>query len=182
MRDATVNAPAAAEEKRVRDAIETARVRLYWTLVWDRRWEDSRWSGQSPEVEWEKGFYDALKIAGEKINDPVITAALERARPRPRKKGELRKQMNALRDQQIAEVVALTCKDGFYIHRGSATKDHERRESACSIVAEALRQLGLKRLGERRIEAIWDKHKKAYNHLLHGDNSSQVSSDHETDT
>jgi hypothetical protein len=185
MRDPTVNA-AAAEAKRVKDAIETARVRLYWTVVSDRRWADSRWSGQDPKDDWEQSFRDVVEVARKIINDPAcdsllrkhapvprareaITAVLERARPRPRKKGELREQMNSLRDQRIAEVVALTCKDGFYVSRGSATKDRERRESACSIVAQALRELGFKRLGEKRVKAIWDKHKKTYSRLLSSD-------------
>jgi len=178
-----------SEAKRVRDAIETARVRLYWTLVSDRRWADSRWSGQDPRKEWEQGFHDAVAVARKIINDPacdsvlrkhapfpgaleIITAALERARPRPRKKGELRKQMNTLRDQWIAEMVALTSKNGFYVHRGSATKDRGRRESACSIVAQALRELGFKKLSEERVEAIWDKHKKTFSRLLSSDNPS----------
>jgi hypothetical protein len=185
MRDPTVNAGAAAEAKRVRDAIEKARSCLFWTLVSDRRWADSRWSGQDPKDDWEQGFRHAIALARKIINDPAcdsllrkhapvpgareaITAALQRARPRPRKKGELREQMNALRDQRIAEMVALTCQDGFYVNRGSATKDHERRESACSIVAEALSKLGFK-LSEKRVKAIWDKHKKTYSRLLSSD-------------
>lgn len=185
MRDPTVNANAAAEAKRVSDAIESARQQLYWTLVSDLRWADSRWSGQDPRVEWEQGFYDAVKVARNIINDPacdsllrkhavvpggreIITAALERACPRPRKKGELREQINSLRDQRIAEMVAATCNKRFHAKRGSATKDHERRESACSIVAQALRKLGFK-LSEKRVEAIWDKHKKTYSRLLNKD-------------
>jgi hypothetical protein len=114
MRDPTVNATAAAEAKRVSDAVEFAKEHLYWTLVSERRWADSRWSGQNPKVEWEQGFYDAVEAAWKKINDPVITAALKRGCPRSRKKGELREQMNALRNQWIAEMVALTCRDGTF--------------------------------------------------------------------
>jgi hypothetical protein len=195
MRDPAVNA-AAAEARRAKDAIETARQRLYWTLLSVRRWADSRWSGQDPRDDWEEGFRHAVAVARQIINDPAsdrllrkyapfvpvsearkaIIAALERARTRPRKKGELREQMNALRDQWIAEAVALTCKDGFYVHRGSATKDRERRESACSIVAKALRDLGFRRLSEERVEAIWDKYKETYSHL------AVSSSGDETDT
>jgi hypothetical protein len=95
-----MRSPSPTEEDRVRDAVEAARNRLYWVLVYDRRWEDSRWSGQSPKDEWEKGFYPAIEIARQIINDPAcdsllhkharvpgarkpIIAALERARPRP---------------------------------------------------------------------------------------------------
>jgi hypothetical protein len=185
MRDPTANATAIAEAKRVKNAIDKVRTRLYWTLVSDRRWADSRWSGQDPRDEWERGFHDAVEVARKIINDPacdsllrkhagvpgareLIAAALKRARPRSRKKGELREQMNTLRDQWIAEAVALTSKDGFDVHRGGATKDHGRRESACSIVAQALRELGFK-LSEKRVEAIWDEHKKTYSRLLCGD-------------
>jgi hypothetical protein len=175
------------DDKRVRDekAIETARTRLYWTLVSDRRWADSRWSGQDPKDDWKEGFHAAVEVARQIINDPAcdsllhkhagvpnaareaIIAALERARPRPRKKGELREQMNAIRNQVIAENVALICKDFEYLPtRNKDPKDtRNRRESGCSIVAEALRQLRLKP-GEKGVADIWAEHGQAYHHLL----------------
>jgi hypothetical protein len=177
MRDPTVNATAAAEAKRVSDAIEFAKEHLYWTLVSDRRSADSRWSGQSPKVEWERGFHDALKIAREKENDPVIAAALEQACQRPREKGVLREQTNALRNQYIAEAVALTCRDGTISPTRNKDAKGNRRESGCSIVAEALRQLRLElgeeasrpfglKLRETSVADIWAKHGQAYHHLL----------------
>jgi hypothetical protein len=54
MRDPAVNAASAGEAQRVKDAIESARVRLYWTLISDRRWADSRWSGKSPKTSGRK--------------------------------------------------------------------------------------------------------------------------------
>jgi hypothetical protein len=84
-------------------------------------------------------------------------------------KGELREQMNTLRNQWIAETVAWTCRDGTF----SPTRNKDpkatrevRKESGCSIVAEALQGLGLK-LGETSVATIWAKHGQAYHHLLH---------------
>jgi hypothetical protein len=184
MRDPVVNAAAAAEAKRVNDAIEIARTRLYWTLVSDRRWADSRWSGQGPKDDWEQSFRAAVEVARKIINDPAcdnllrkyagvpgareaIIAALQRARTRPRKKGELREQTNALRDQWIAEAVALTCRDGTFspTRNKDAKATRDRKESGCSIVAEALRRLGLK-LAEKSVADIWAEHGQAYHHLL----------------
>jgi hypothetical protein len=168
------------DDKKERDerAIETARTRLYWTLVSDRRWADSRWSGQDPKDDWKEGFHAPVEVARQIINDPAcdsllhkhagvpnarkaIIAALERARPRPRKKGELREQM------RIAENVALICKDFEYLPtRNKDPKDtRNRRESGCSIVAEALRRLGLKP-GEKGVADIWAEHGQAYHYLL----------------
>jgi hypothetical protein len=179
MRDPTVSAAAAAEAERVRDAIEAVRTRLCWVLKSDGA--DSRWSGQSLEEEWESGFYAGIEAARQIINDPacnsllwkharvpgareLITAALERALPRLREKGKLREQKNALRNQYIAEAVAWTCRDDTF----SPTRQKESKaiNPGCSIVAEALRQLGFKRLGEIYVTKIWNKHKQAYEHLL----------------
>jgi hypothetical protein len=184
MRDPAVNAASAGEAQRVKDAIESARVRLYWTLISDRRWADSRWSGKSPKDEWEEAFHDAVEIAQNIINDPacddllhrharvpgarpMITAALQLARPRPRKKGEVREQMNALRNEWIAEAVALTCRDGaFSPTRNRDAKKENRRESGCSIIAKALRQLGVKPSSEKSVATIWADHGQAYHYLL----------------
>jgi hypothetical protein len=180
MRDPTVP----SEATRVHDAVEAARNHLYWRLKSPWRWIDSRWSGQSPRKEREKGFYAAIEAVRQIINDPAcdsliskhaypgaraaITTALGRARLQPPKKGEWRKQDNALRNQWIAEIVALTCRDGTF----SPTRNKDpkaarnRRESGCSVVAQALRELGFKNLGEARVAAIWAKHKQTYRHLL----------------
>jgi hypothetical protein len=196
MRDPTANTIAAAEAKRVSDAVEFAKEHLYWTLVSDRRWADSRWSGRSPEDERKQEFRYSMEGVRKIINevpDPGLRKYLatwleeafphpptqkkgelreqwlERALPlpRPRKKGELREQMNALRNQWIAEMVALTCRDGTFLP--TRNKDPKvtrpRRESGCSIVAEALRQLG-KGMDETSVTEIWIRHKQTYRHLL----------------
>jgi hypothetical protein len=191
MRDPTTTATA-AEKVRVRDAIEKAKVRLYWALVSDRRWTDSRWGGQDPKDEWKTGFNAAIEVARQIINDPacesllhkhagvpgareLIAAALSRACPRARKKGELRELMNVLRDQRIAEAVALTCKDDAFspTRQRDAKATSRRRESGASIVVEALRQLAtdhprarLKKLSEKSVNDIWAEHQQAYRHLL----------------
>jgi hypothetical protein len=184
MRDPTVNAAGAGEAKRVKDAIESACVGLHWKLISDRRWVDSRWSGKSPKDEREEGFHNAVEIAQKIINDPtcddllnkharvpgarpMIIAALEIARPRPRKKGEVREQMNSLRNEWIAEAVALTCRDGAFLPtRNRDAKKENRRESGCSIIAKALRQLGVKPSSEKSVAKIWADHGQAYRYLL----------------
>jgi hypothetical protein len=184
MRDPTVDAAASAEAKRVKGAIKSVREHLCWTLVSEQRWADSRWSGKSPKEEWEQGFRDAVELARKIINDPdcdsllhkhagdlgarqMISAALEIARPHPRKKGEVREQMNVLRNEWIAEVVALTCRDGaFSPTRNRDAKKEDRKESGCSIVAKALRLLGVKPFSEKSVADIWAKHGQAYHYLL----------------
>jgi hypothetical protein len=97
----------------------------------------------------------------------MITAALQLARPRPRKKGEVREQMNTLRNQWIAEAVASTCRDGaFSPTRNRDAKKENRRESGCSIIAKALRQLGVKPSSEKSVAKIWADHGQAYHYLL----------------
>ena len=63
MRDPAANAIAAAEAKRVKDAIYKARTYLHWTVVHDQRWDGSRWSGQDPRLEREENFYYAVEVA-----------------------------------------------------------------------------------------------------------------------
>jgi hypothetical protein len=144
------------------------------------------------EDEWKTGFNAAIEVARQIINDPacesllhkhagvpgareLIAAALSRACPRARKKGELRELMNVLRDQRIAEAVALTCKDDAFspTRQRDAKATSRRRESGASIVVEALRQLAtdhprarLKKLSEKSVNDIWAEHQQAYRHLL----------------
>jgi hypothetical protein len=183
MRDPTVNA---AEEKRVQDAIEAAREHLYWVLVWKRRWKYSRWSGQDPKDDWENSFRDWIEVQIKIINDPAYDsllrkyyadgpnareaniAMLKRARTLPRKKGVLREQTNALRNQYIAGAVALTCRDGTFPptrNKNPKTKaTRNRKESGCSIVAKALSQLKIT-MNENSVTNIWTKHKHLYRYL-----------------
>jgi hypothetical protein len=187
-----MRSPTPTEKDRTKEAIEKAKERLYWALVSEQRWEDSRWSGTDPKDDWEKSFYAAIKIVLRILNDPAcdsliykhahfpgaregIIAALERARPQPQKKGKRREYINVFRDQRIAEEVFLTCKDGTFLpDRQKDPKPTSRRsDTGSSIVAEALQQLardypksGLKNLSEGSVRGIWYKHKRAYRHLL----------------
>ena len=155
MRDPTVRATAAAEEER---AVETAKEHLYWNLKGCWRWEDSRWSGQSPKDEREQEYRYAMEAVRKKINqvpDPVerkyLTTWHERvpSRPRLQEKGVLREQTNALRNPYIADTVALVRrKHGFNV------------KQACSAVAKALRELDLAPRSEKSVVTIWNKYRR----------------------
>jgi len=160
MRDPTVRATAAAEEKRSA-AVEAAKTHLYWNLKGPWQWEDSRWSGKSPKDDREQEFRYAMGEARKKIIDEVpdprarkyFTTWLERvpSRPRPQKKGQLREQTNALRNLYIADTLALVRRNyGLNV------------KQACSCVARALFELKLKPWSEKSVVTIWNKHRRRY--------------------
>jgi hypothetical protein len=60
------------------------------------------------------------------------------------------------RDRTIKRAVRFLQSLGYNAMRNAATADHERGESAASIIAQALRRLGIK-MSERRIEAYCGK-------------------------
>jgi hypothetical protein len=91
-----------------------------------------------------------------------IIPALWRGRPPKRQKRDQRPKQqkkgppDSLRDRWIAAVVEDICRRyGFNPTRNPATKEKESRPSACYIVAEALKRLGIKRLGESHVATIW---------------------------
>src|SRR5438132_13894538 len=74
--------------------------------------------------------------------------------PRKRQKGDPPDSL-LLRDRWIAAVVEHICRRyDFDATRNEATKE-AGRECGCSIVAEALKRLGIKRLGESQVATIW---------------------------
>src|SRR5262249_42801521 len=86
MRDPTVIATAAAEEKA---AVETAKEYLSGTIASRWQWAASRWSGQSPEDEWRQEFRYAMRIMQKIINDPECDHLLRKYAPAPRARKEL---------------------------------------------------------------------------------------------
>jgi hypothetical protein len=63
---------------------------------------------------------------------------------------------NMERDLCIVVAVGQTAqKFGFALTRNRATRDLEKRESACSIVAAALKRLGVEGISEDAVEKVW---------------------------
>jgi hypothetical protein len=83
-----------------------------------------------------------------------ILPALRQGLPRKRQKGDPPDSL-LLRDRWIAAVVEHICRRyDFDATRNEATKE-AGRECGCSIVAEALKRLGIKRLGESQVATTW---------------------------
>jgi hypothetical protein len=169
MRKPRVRATAAEEQR----AVETAKEYLYWTLVSDRRWADSRWSGKGPEDEWAQEFRYAMRVMQKIINDPECDSLLRkyapvpgarkeltrwlwrsrRADPPPRKKGKLREQMTALRSPHVAYAVALVRHKHIKLNVNQA----------CESVAKAVRDLKLTGDAPRNkksVQTIWGKYQR----------------------
>ena len=182
MRDPTVNSSAAAEEQR---ATGIAKEYLYWVLVSDRRWADSRWSGQSPRDEWEQEFRYTMGVAQKIINDPecdsllrkyapyiparearkAITTWLARASPPPppRKKKKA-KQMNTATSGELREQTNALRNQHIAYAVALVRRNYEFNvKLACSIVAKAVCELRL--TGEaprstKRVTTIWGKYRR----------------------
>jgi|SRR5215472_18451417 len=192
MRDPTVNATAAAEAKRVRDAIDEARYSLFSMIRW------LHYDEKNPAA---AGYKYAVKLVVRALNtadgdklirkfepapdarDKIVSFLLQGRPPRWSGRG---RRANTLRDQFIADIVDRIRLRGFDIHRGDATRDKDDphkssiRQSACSIVATAWRELedgkpqsrlergfaplragATKALSESSIERIWDESTRA---------------------
>jgi hypothetical protein len=117
-------------------------------------------------------FYIAVELAARVLPDDSIgrkvIAALRTGRPPLRKRGGRaeshgkRKPRDRDRDGRIATAVGGMVWLGFHPTRNPGTD----RESGCSIVAEALRRLGIKKLGEKAVAAIWDEHSSSVRSIM----------------
>ena len=95
------------------------------------------------------GIFDALlrKYACQRLSGDIRPL---QKRMRGRSAAE-----NSLRDAVIAGwLIPPLLSEGFYPTRNEETKDADKRECACSIVAEALEHVAIS-LSEKRIAEIW---------------------------
>lgn len=173
--------PAAAkEEKRAKETRDDPLEEAYkllrplanpapsWSII---NWNDQEIS-RSPKAEFYAavGFVDA--VFGAVFNDSApddflvpfkdvalkqVLPALRRGRPPTRQKRGQHPEAFLLRDRWIAAVVDRICLQ-FELNptRNETTED----KCGCSIVAEALKRLGFKRLGESHVENIWRRHRQ----------------------
>jgi hypothetical protein len=93
-------------------------------------------------------FLGALAPIVRKVIIPALKQGLP---PKQLRRGQ---PTNSFRDRLIAETVEQICRRGFSPTRNEASD----QECGCSIVAEALGQLGI-RLKEKSVARIWAKHK-----------------------
>jgi hypothetical protein len=171
------------EEKRVKKAIEEAERQLRPLAASALSWSIISWNNpdavRDPRAEFYAavGFLDALlnpdpkgdkegrqaadNFLGEyaRLVREAIIPALWRGRPPKRQKRDQRPKQqkksppgSLLRDRWIAAVVEDICRRyGFHPTRSDATEG----ECGASIVAEALKRHGFKRLGESHVATIW---------------------------
>jgi hypothetical protein len=145
MRELTVNAKKA---KRARDAIDKARVKL-WFMIRTLYIEDEK----NPA---EAAFCSAIDLITRILSDPNadelvrkyassphardrMLSALKQGRPPLRPKPGRR--TNPLRDGWIAHIIEIIRREGFDPTRNDAAKSKGTCESACSIVATAFREI-----------------------------------------
>jgi len=178
MRDPTVDASAAAEDRRVEEAIKEAqrllgpltKNPLSWAIV---GWHDPD-ARRNPKDEFyaarglihclldpdpktcadarqaADNFLGALGVDAQIVRE-VVFPALRKGLPPKQSKKDLPRSL-LLRDRWIAAVVDRICAQyRFNPTRNNATE----RECACSIVARAAKRLGIKRLGESQVATIW---------------------------
>jgi len=149
MRDPTVNARAAAEAKRVRDAIDAAK-RDLWFMVCRLHIDDEKYPVEAAywsAVDLTARIFSlpgADNLIRECASDPnardKILSAFRQVEP-ARRPGAGRRELK-LRDLWLADIIENTRRrlDGFDVHRGFR-KPNRVRESICSIVATAWREL-----------------------------------------
>ena len=145
MRDPTVRATAAAEAKRVRDAIDAAK-RDIWFMIRRLHIDDE-------EYPVEAAYYSAVDLTARILSLPGADSLIRECASAPdardkilsafrqvepsRRSGAGRRELK-LRHRWIADIIEDTRRrlDGFDVHRGPR-KPNRTRESICSIVATA---------------------------------------------
>jgi len=197
MRDPTVKAAAVAEAKRVSDAVDAAGYELFSMIRWARHDKENpaevtyysclnlitRILNDPDADKLIRKHVSPVKIEPDTLvrkYGPIpdareILSGLRSGRPPLRRKpGGPTK---TLRDLKVADIIENIRRRGFDVHRGDATKDKDAannkrvRQSACSIVANAWRELAdgktppkrlkeagtTKALSESSLERIWDE-------------------------
>lgn len=149
MRKPPVKADAAADARRVEDAVAKAK-RDLWVMINRLHLEE-----KNPA---EAAYYQAIDLTTRILNDPdadklvrkyasapdardKIISALPTGQPPQWPKQGRRRDTNTLRDRWIADIIERIRLLGFNLTRGDATRDKATRESAPSIVATAWAQL-----------------------------------------
>jgi hypothetical protein len=138
-----------------------------WSII---NWNDQE-ASRNPKAEFYAavGFVDA--VFGAIFNDSVtndlgpfkdvalkqVLPALRRGRPPTRQKRGQHPDAFLLRDRWIAAVVDRICLQfGLNATRNEATED----KCGCSVIAEALKRHGFRRLSESQVETIWRRHRQ----------------------
>jgi hypothetical protein len=169
MRDPTVNATVAAEAKRIRDAVDEGRYYLFSMFRWLRHDEKNPAAAR---------YKYAISLLVRILNDPgadslvrkyesapdargKILSALEQGRPPLRLKPGRRE--NTFRDLCIADIIENIRCLGFTPTRGDTAARRIRdyplkssiRQSACSIIAAAWRELDSEVRENRKPRRTW---------------------------
>jgi hypothetical protein len=152
-----------AEQKRVRDATKEARALLSKLCI--VFWGDLPTNDRKRDLEAAVSFLDNL------INDPVadhlpgiavarkvVLPILKQAQPSKQLRGKPAVLFSA-RNQLIAEVVSIISERYGLDPTGNPASRDKGRSCGCSVVSEALRQLGIT-LSESSIASIWKKFRK----------------------
>jgi hypothetical protein len=168
-------------ERRVEEAIEEAKKLLKPLVAPTRSWAIVSWTDPEPRHSPKDEFYAAVGFihclldpdpekSGEDrqaadnflgafapIVREVILPALCKGLPAPQPTKGRPSGSFMLRDRRIVTVVEhIHQKYGFDRTRNPAEQEKDfPRPSACSIVAEALKKLGVERLKESHVNAIW---------------------------
>jgi len=149
MRDPTVRATAAAEKKRVRDAIDVAK-RDLWFLIRQLHIVDEKYPVEA-------AYYSAVDLTARIFSLPGIDSFIRECASAPDARDKILSAFRQvepsrrpvaggrelkLRHHGIADIIENTRRrlDGFDVHRGPR-KPNRTRESICSIVATAWREL-----------------------------------------
>ncbi len=165
---------AAEEEKRAeakRVAVEEACKRLRPLADPARSWSIVNWNDQarSPKAEFcaAVAFVDAI-LNNSAADDLLgsfkdlarkeVIPALWRGRPPTRQKRGQHPEAFLLRDRWIAAVVDHIC--GQFGLKPTRNETTTKDGCGCSIVADALKILGIKRFGESHVAKIWRQHRK----------------------
>src|SRR5690349_17225503 len=153
MRDRVVNAAVTAEAKRERDAIDEAAYKLFSAIRWARQ-DKNHLAAQA----YKYAVSRAIRLFREHAPDAnkLVSFIETGVPPLRRNPGPPAK---TLRNLLIADIIEDIRRRGFDPHRGDATKDKDAaikekrvRQSACSIVAMAWRELADGKTPPKRLE------------------------------